>query len=170
MPPTGAARGSLPFDAVTLKGLLHITSVIRPWNPPHLTRRITHVMCPGDIAGRTRQCGGGHNSPFPAVYRCGLRPSLAATGSSALSAAVPERIERRQRSQQPGAGAAAVPGVMERGQRRAAERVRARPARWPGRRRRPSENARPAAAAAVVRGWGAGAASANGGAVGTSKG
>lgn len=31
---------------------------------------------------------------------------------------MPERIERRQRSQQPGAGAAAVPGVMERGQRR----------------------------------------------------
>ena len=31
---------------------------------------------------------------------------------------MPERMERRQRSQQPGAGAAAVPGVMERGQRR----------------------------------------------------
>lgn len=73
MPPTGAARGSLPFDAVTLKGLLHITSVIRPWNPPHLTRRITHVMCPGDIAGRTRQCGGGHNSPFPAAFLRGPR-------------------------------------------------------------------------------------------------
>ena len=93
-----AARSSLPFDAVVLKGLLHITSVIRPWNPPYLTRRITHVMCPGDSAGRTRHCGGGHNSPFSAVYRCGPRPSLAATGSSALSAAVPERIERRQRS------------------------------------------------------------------------
>lgn len=48
---------------------------------------------------------------------------------------------------------------MERGQRQAAERVRARPARWPGRRRRPTGNARPAAAAAVVRGRGAGAAS-----------
>lgn len=73
MPPTGAARGPSPLDAVALKGLLHITSVIRPWNPPHLTRRITHVMCPGDIAGRTRQCGGGHNSPFPAAYLCGPR-------------------------------------------------------------------------------------------------
>lgn len=30
-------------------------------------------MCPGDIAGRTRQCGGGHNSPFSAAYRRGPR-------------------------------------------------------------------------------------------------
>ena len=41
-----AARSSLPFDAVALKGLLHITLVIRPWNPPHLTRRITQRYVP----------------------------------------------------------------------------------------------------------------------------
>lgn len=43
---------------------------------------------------------------------------------------------------------------MERGQRRAAERVRARPARWPGRRRRPSGNAQGSGCAAGVRGLG----------------
>lgn len=40
------ARSSLSLDAVTLKGLLHITLVIRPWNPPHLTRRITQRYVP----------------------------------------------------------------------------------------------------------------------------
>ena len=54
---------------------------------------------------------------------------------------------RRQRSQQPGAGAAAAYGGHgARAAAGAAERVRARPALWPGRRRRPSGNA-PAAAA-----------------------
>lgn len=57
-------------------------------------------MCPGDIAGRTRQCGGGHNSPFPAAYWCGPRrpwqlpaaahfplqcPSASSEGSAASS-------------------------------------------------------------------------------------
>lgn len=54
--------------------------------------------------------------------------SLPASGRSSLSAAVPERMERRQRSQQPGAGAAAVPGVMERGHRREPVSDRVHPA------------------------------------------
>ena len=72
---------------------------------------------------------------------------LAATGSSSFAAALPKRSVRRQRSQQPGAGAAAAYGGHgARAAEGAAERVRARPAWWPGRRRRPSGNALAAAA------------------------
>lgn len=72
---------------------------------------------------------------------------LAATGSSSFAAALPKRSVRRQRSQQPGAGAAAAYGGHgARAAAGAAERVRARPAWWPGRRRRPSGNALAAAA------------------------
>ena len=87
---------------------MRITRVMRGRERPAIAQqlRITEAALYAELGP------GAWALPFPISY------PLAASGCSSFSAAVPERMERRQRSQQPGAGAAVVPGVMERGQRR----------------------------------------------------
>lgn len=136
--------------------------------------RITYVMCRERCAqrgrGTTAAAAAGSLPPAQRGVQGGARP-LALSGSCCCIAAVPERVERRQRGQLPPAGAAAATwGHEARTPAGAGERARAHAAACVRRGRRPSGNALAAAARRTLRGWGAGAASANGGAVGTRKG
>lgn len=120
--------------------------------------------------GTTAAAAAGSLPPAQRGVQGGARP-LALSGSCCCIAAVPERVERRQRCQLPPAGAAAATwGHEARTPAGAGERARAHAAACVRRGRRPSGNALAAAARRTLRGWGAGAASANGGAVGTQKG
>ena len=83
--------------------------------------------------------------PLPAAAALPLQCRSASSAGSAASSREPVQLRCR--------------GSWSEGSGCAAERVRDRPAWWPGRRRRPSGNARPAAARRLCVGWGAGAAS-----------
>lgn len=83
--------------------------------------------------------------PLPAAAALPLQCRSAWRSGSAASSREPVQLRCR--------------GSWSEGSGCAAERVRDRPAWWPGRRRRPSGNARPAAARRLCVGWGAGAAS-----------
>lgn len=162
----GATRSPFPADAATLAGLLHITLRYAALAHSRVPAAHNDWLCAGAAAAAE-----GHNSPaccrYPLRLSSAALPDLEPTRRS-LRSAPPSAAGRSKRGQQPGAGAAAVPGVMERGHRREPVSDRVPPAG--GRRERPSGNARPAAARRTGWGWGAGAASANGGAVGTRKG
>lgn len=134
----------------------------------------TSIICPiaaaAAVGDTTAAAAAGSLPPAQRGVQGGARP-LALSGSCCCIAAVPERVERRQRCQLPLAGAAAATwGHEARTPAGAGERARAHAAACVRRGRRPSGNALAAAARRTPRGWGAGAASANGGAVGTQKG
>ena len=166
--PLRAGAYSYPLPLVALARLLplslpgpvmRITGVMRGRERPAIAAqlRITEATLYAELGPGTGPLPVSFRTPWPlpAAAADPLRCRSAACEGSAASSREPVQLRCR--------------GSWSEGSGCAAERVRARPARWPGRRRRPSGNARPAAAAAVVRGWGAGAARASGGAVRTSK-
>ena len=156
-----AARSPCPPAAADLPGpVMRITGVMRGRERPAIAAqlRITEATLYAELGPGTGPLPVSFRTPWPlpAAAADPLRCRSAACEGSAASSREPVQLRCR--------------GSWSEGSGCAAERVRARPARWPGRRRRPSGNARPAAAAAVALGRGAGAASASGGAVGTRKG
>lgn len=96
---------------------MHITNVIRRSATAVSRLRITYVMCRECSAehgrGTTAAAAAGSLPPAQRGVQGGARP-LALSGSCCCIAAVPERVERRQRCQLPTAGAAAATGAAER--------------------------------------------------------
>ena len=139
--PAAARSPCLPAAADLPGPVMRITGVMRGRERPAIAAqlRITEATLYAELGPGTGPLLFSFRTPWPlpAAAADPLRCRSAACEGSAASSREPVQLRCR--------------GSWSEGSGCAAERVRARPARWPGRRRRPSGNARPAAAAAVAR-------------------